>query len=139
MARAAIGDRQAKLAPDSDIATDAGHRVVFARAARLEIERRKRAIGVRDFDDLLVLLHGVLSDPDHGDAAFQRIRDRFRVVLVDEFQDTDPLQWDILRRTFHGSTTLVLVGDPKQAIYAFRGHEVLSYLDAVRLADNHHE
>lgn len=139
VARAAIGDRQAKLAPDSDIATDAGHRVVFARAARLEIERRKRAIGVRDFDDLLVLLHGVLSDPDHGDAACQRIRDRFRVVLVDEFQDTDPLQWDILRRTFHGSTTLVLVGDPKQAIYAFRGAEVLSYLDAVRLADNHHE
>ncbi len=139
VARAAIGDRQAKLAPASDIDTDAGHRVVFAKAARLEIERRKRAIGVRDFDDLLVLLHGVLSDPDHGEAACERIRDRFRVVLVDEFQDTDPLQWDILRRTFHGSTTLVLVGDPKQAIYAFRGAEVLSYLDAVRLADNHHE
>ena len=45
----------------------------------------------------------------------------------------------ILRRTFHGNGTLVLVGDPKQAIYAFRGAEVLSYLDAVRSADRHQE
>ena len=103
------------------------------------LERFHHAAGVRDFDDQLALLHRVLGDPDHGEAACRRIRSRFAVVLVDEFQDTDPKQWEILRRAFHGHTTLVLVGDPKQAIYAFRGAEVLSYLEAVAVADCHLE
>ncbi|HSW23676.1 MAG TPA: UvrD-helicase domain-containing protein, partial [Burkholderiaceae bacterium] len=138
-ARAAIFDPQAVLAPEDARGTPAGDRVAFAEAVRAEVERRKRAVGLRDFDDLPMLLHRVLSDPEHGAAACRRVRERYGVVLVDEFQDTDPLQWDILRRTFHGSGTLVLVGDPKQAIYAFRGAEVLSYLDAVRSADRHQE
>ena len=51
--------------------------------------------------------------------------------MVDEFQDTDPVQWDIVRTAFgDGATTLVLIGDPKQAIYAFRGADVHTYLDA---------
>ena len=57
-------------------------------------------------------------------------------MLVDEFQDTDPLQWGILRH-FAGHVPLVLIGDPKQAIYAFRGADVVSYLEAVRQADAH--
>ena len=56
------------------------------------------------------------------------------VVLVDEFQDTDPVQWNIMRRAFGGGRTLVLIGDPKQAIYAFRGADVYAYLDAAREA-----
>jgi exodeoxyribonuclease V beta subunit len=131
LALAAVRDRHAALVPDGA----AGERVAFARAMRAETERRKRLAGLRDFDDLLVLLHEVLADPEHGPRACRRIRARYRVALVDEFQDTDPLQWDILRRSFHGHATLVLVGDPKQAIYAFRGAEVLSYLDAVAHAD----
>ncbi|MEU2102450.1 UvrD-helicase domain-containing protein [Nocardia sp. NPDC019255] len=131
LALAAVRDRHAALAPDGE----AGERVAFAQAVRAETERRKRLAGLRDFDDLLVLLHDVLADPEHGPRACLRIRARYRVALVDEFQDTDPLQWDILRRSFHGYATLVLVGDPKQAIYAFRGAEVLSYLDAVAHAD----
>ena len=56
-------------------------------------------------------------------------------MLVDEFQDTDPIQWDILRRAFgDGGATLVLIGDPKQAIYAFRGADVYAYLEAARAA-----
>ena len=52
-------------------------------------------------------------------------------MLVDEFQDTDPIQWEILQRAFGGGgVTLVLIGDPKQAIYAFRGADVYSYLEA---------
>ncbi|WP_174550498.1 UvrD-helicase domain-containing protein [Nocardia shimofusensis] len=137
LAREAIRDRHARLTPEDD--GPAGERVAFAEAVRTETERRKRLAGLRDFDDLLVLLHEVLADPGHGPAARTRIRSRFRVALVDEFQDTDPLQWDILRGCFHGHTTLVLVGDPKQAIYAFRGAEVLSYLDAVSHADNRKE
>ncbi|OZC45589.1 AAA family ATPase [Rhodococcus sp. WWJCD1] len=141
LALAAVGDQQSILYPDTEnLDGDDGNRepalrVQFAREARRELERRKRLLGVRDYNDLLGLLHSVLSDPVHGEAACARVRDRFRVVLIDEFQDTDPMQWDILRRAFHGSTTLILVGDPKQAIYAFRGAEVLSYLDAVGSAD----
>lgn len=137
LALAAVRDRHARLVPDTDDL--AGERVAFALAVRAETERRKRLAGLRDFDDLLVLLHEVLTDPEHGPRACLRIRDRFRVALVDEFQDTDPLQWDILRRVFHGHTTMVLVGDPKQAIYAFRGAEVLSYLDAVGHAETRRE
>lgn len=137
LALAAVQDRHAVLAPEQD--GEAGERVAFAAAARAEVERRKRLLGLRDFDDLLVVLHEVLADPVHGPAARARVRERFPVALVDEFQDTDPLQWEILRLAFHGASTLVLVGDPKQAIYAFRGAEVLSYLEAVALADARHE
>ncbi|MGI8537974.1 MAG: UvrD-helicase domain-containing protein, partial [Mycobacteriales bacterium] len=138
VARAATGDRQARLEPaNADPATGPGQRVGLGRAARAELERRKRATGVRDFDDLLVLLCDVLADPARGPAACARLRARYPVVLVDEFQDTDPVQWEILRRAFHGHVALVLIGDPKQAIYAFRGAEVLSYLDAVAAADTH--
>ena len=47
------------------------------------------------------------------------------------------MQWSILRRAFHGHTTLVLIGDPKQAIYAFRGADVVSYLEATRRPTRH--
>nr|WP_067659648.1 UvrD-helicase domain-containing protein [Nocardia harenae] len=137
LALAAVHDRHATLAPDQD--GEGGERVAFATAVRAETERRKRLLGLRDFDDLLVVLHDVLADPVHGPGARARVRERFPVALVDEFQDTDPLQWEILRLAFHGASTLVLVGDPKQAIYAFRGAEVLSYLDAVAVADARHE
>ncbi|WP_430335560.1 UvrD-helicase domain-containing protein [Rhodococcus sp. ACT016] len=138
-ARAAIFDPQAVLAPEEADGTRAGDAVAFASAVREETRRRKRLAGIRDFDDLPALLHGVLTDPEHGAAASRRVRERYRVVLVDEFQDTDPQQWGILRAAFHGHSTLVLVGDPKQAIYAFRGAEVLSYLDAVAAADRRRE
>ena len=88
-----------------------------------------------DYDDLLVRLRDALADPRHGGAAQQRLRDRYRIVLVDEFQDTDPVQWEVLRLAFHGQVTLVLIGDPKQAIYAFRGADVVTYLDAAGAPD----
>ncbi|EOM77574.1 UvrD-helicase domain-containing protein [Rhodococcus rhodnii] len=139
LARDAVGDAESILEPEPDRETEWGQRVLFADAVRREVSARKQRGGIRDFDDLLVLLHAVVSDPESGESACRRIRERYRVVLIDEFQDTDPLQWDILRRAFHEHTTLVLVGDPKQAIYAFRGAEVLSYLDAVRHAGTHAE
>jgi exodeoxyribonuclease V beta subunit len=135
VAREAVADPQARLVPDNaGPATAPGGRVAFAAAARAELARRKRMAGVRDFDDLLVLLRDTLAHPVHGAMACARIQQRYRVVLVDEFQDTDSVQWEILRRAFHGTVTLVLVGDPKQAIYAFRGADVMTYLDAVAVA-----
>ena len=109
-----------------------------ANADRRRGARRGRpaqaAAAAIDYDDMLTRLESALAGS--SDAA-QRLRARYRVVLVDEFQDTDPVQWSILRRTFHGHTTLVLIGDPKQAIYAFRGADVVTYLDATRAADHH--
>jgi exodeoxyribonuclease V beta subunit len=106
----------------------------LAIAAREELDRRKRRIGVMTYDDLLTRLDETLCGPG-GAAVAARLRDRYRVVLVDEFQDTDPVQWDIMRRAFgEGDATLVLIGDPKQAIYAFRGADVYAYLEAARTA-----
>jgi exodeoxyribonuclease V beta subunit len=109
-----------------------GMRARLAHAAREELERRKQSAAVMTYDDLLTRLHGTLAGPGGEDVA-ARLRARYRVVLVDEFQDTDPIQWDIMRRAF-GAGTLVLIGDPKQAIYAFRGADVYAYLEAARAA-----
>ena len=94
-------------------------KVDFAQAVRDEVERRKHRRGVLSYDDLLSRLADALED-EHAPAR-ERMRQRWKIVLVDEFQDTDPVQWDVLDRAFSGHATLVLIGDPKQAIYAFRG------------------
>ena len=133
LGRAAVSDHQARLEPAGAPADSLpGHRFAFARETAAEVVRRKRARRLLDYDDLLVLLRDALAHPEHGPAAAERVRSRYAVVLVDEFQDTDPVQWEILRTAFHGHRTLVLIGDPKQAIYAFRGGDVVAYLHARR-------
>jgi exodeoxyribonuclease V beta subunit len=108
----------------------------LAIAARKELERRKRQLAVLTYDDLLTRLRDALAKPDSGVVACRRLRGRYKVVLIDEFQDTDPVQWEIVNRAFgDGETTLVLIADPKQAIYAFRGADVYAYLSAARTAN----
>ena len=142
IARDAVRQASVALAPDTSESIDgpgadavAARRVSFASAVRRIVEARKRDARVRTYDDLQAILQRIVTDPVVGERACERIRNTFTVVLVDEFQDTDPLQWDILRRCFHGHRRLILVGDPKQSIYGFRGAEVLSYLAAVSSAD----
>ncbi len=140
LARAAVGDPQARLVPDGgpgsepapDPGTPGGARLVFAAAVRAEVDRRKRRLGVLGYDDLLSRLAGALEADDAP--ARERMRARWRIVLVDEFQDTDPVQWQVLDRAFSGAATMVLIGDPKQAIYAFRGGDVVAYLAAASTA-----
>ncbi len=135
LAREAVYDAQARLEPAHEPAdSPAGVRYRFATAVRAEVARRKQAAGVYTYDDMLTRLSGALRDSPE---AAVRLREKYAVVLVDEFQDTDPVQWHILRTAFHGHTALVLIGDPKQAIYAFRGADVVSYLDATRAAGGH--
>jgi exodeoxyribonuclease V beta subunit len=135
LAGKAVGDPSAALAPQQyDAGSEPEVRVRFAERARTEVARRKRSMRVMDYDDLLTYLRDALTDPETGDDACDRIRTRYRIVLVDEFQDTDPVQWQILERAFHGHRTLVLIGDPKQAIYAFRGADVVTYLQATGAA-----
>jgi exodeoxyribonuclease V beta subunit len=135
IARIAVENPAAPIEPqEAGPETVAAMRVRLAEAARKELERRKRRLGILTYDDLLTRLEGALSGPA-GAANAARLRARYRVVLVDEFQDTDPVQWSIMRAAFgDGDTTLVLIGDPKQAIYAFRGADVYAYLDAARSA-----
>ncbi len=131
--REAVGDPQAHLAPvDAEPGSESGLRVAFAEDVRLEIERRKQRLGILSYDDLLSRLATALAADDAP--ARDRMRQRWSIVLVDEFQDTDPVQWDVLDRAFTGHATLVLIGDPKQAIYAFRGGDVVTYLKAADTA-----
>jgi len=133
IARAVVGDPRARLLPEAEPAETApAIRFAFAQAVRAEMERRKRRLGILSYDDLLSRLADALEQPDS--AARTRMRQRWRIVLVDEFQDTDPVQWEVLDRAFSGHATMVLIGDPKQAIYAFRGGDVFAYLDAARTA-----
>ncbi len=133
IARTAVGDPQAWLEPaDADATTPHGRRVAFAQKVRRELDRRKRRLGILSYDDLLSQLADALADPDAPARA--RMRQRWQIVLVDEFQDTDPVQWQVLDRAFSGHATMVLIGDPKQAIYSFRGGDVVTYLQAAGTA-----
>jgi len=136
IARAAVANPDTPLEPASD-ESSAGLRRRLAEGVRKEVRRRLLDANHLTFDDLLVRLRDVLTDPTRGGAAANRLRGRFSVVLVDEFQDTDPIQWQVVRTAFgSGQTTLVLIGDPKQAIYAFRGADVHAYLEAARIASS---
>jgi exodeoxyribonuclease V beta subunit len=132
---AVIREPQARLEPLSAPAdSPAGMRRRLAEAVRGEVERRKRQRGLRSYDDLQIDLAAVLRDPIQGERAASRLRERFPVVLIDEFQDTDPVQWEIVSLAFVDHVRLVLIGDPKQAVYGFRGADVTAYLSAVRSA-----
>jgi exodeoxyribonuclease V beta subunit len=135
IARAAVENPMARLEPREEPADSTpAMRWRLARAIREELVQRKRRLAIMTYDDLLTRLNDTLRGPS-GDAARDRLSSRFDVVLVDEFQDTDPIQWQILDRAFaKGGVTLVLVADPKQAIYAFRGADVYAYLIAAAKA-----
>ncbi len=103
--------------------------VELAEHLRRELPRRKRRLRLQAYDDLLLDLQQALSREETDLAA--RLRGRYAAALIDEFQDTDPIQYDIFRRIYSGSDTpLFLVGDPKQAIYGFRGADLFTYLRA---------
>ncbi len=93
---------------------------------------RKRRAGIQFFDDLLRDLADALRG-ENGDALAARMRAQTPVALIDEFQDTDPVQYEIFRDVFTSAgCPIFLVGDPKQAIYGFRGADVFAYLRARR-------
>jgi exodeoxyribonuclease V beta subunit len=98
-----------------------------------QLLQRKRQAGLFDFDDMLSLVADSLADA--GSPLLAALRQRFRFALIDEFQDTDEVQWRVFRRLFFESPdghVLYLIGDPKQAIYRFRGADVDTYLAAKR-------
>ncbi len=97
-----------------------------------ELSQRKKQLNQRAFDDLLLDLHLALESVS-GAALAERLRQRYSAAMIDEFQDTDPLQWNIFKRIgAEQDYPLFLIGDPKQAIYSFRGADVFAYLNAGR-------
>lgn len=88
------------------------------------------------FDDFLLRMHqAVVNNPLFAD----RLRARFNCVIIDEFQDTDPIQWEIFKKLFieHSAcNSLILVGDPKQSIYSFRRADIYTYLAAAKELPN---
>ncbi|QSP95579.1 exodeoxyribonuclease V subunit beta [Marinobacter salinisoli] len=101
-------------------------------ARRLEAEKQKRS--EMGFDDLLTRLDEALHGP-RGQQLAATIRRQFPVALIDEFQDTDPIQYRIFDRIYRVAdntpdTCVLMIGDPKQAIYGFRGADIYTYLEA---------
>lgn len=100
--------------------------------AAIRLARLKQLRCVQTYSDLLDGVVTALDGP-HGDALAEQLRTQYAVALVDEFQDTDARQWAIFERVF-GARALFLIGDPKQAIYGFRGGDVHTYRAAAEQA-----
>ncbi len=105
--------------------------------AALEVKDQYRkgrpAATTASYDDYLLNLREALKDPVGGKDLVDVLRKEFCAALIDEFQDTDPIQWGIFERLFKDAgIPCFLVGDPKQAIYRFRNGDVETYLDATR-------
>ncbi|MEB3270327.1 MAG: UvrD-helicase domain-containing protein [Synechococcus sp.] len=102
---------------------------------RRELEQRRRRRRLSSFSQLLRDLDPG-PDPATASPLLEAVAARYGAALIDEFQDTDPIQWRILRRAFgRGCHRLVMVGDPKQAIYRFRGGDLDTYRAAADQAD----
>jgi exodeoxyribonuclease V beta subunit len=109
-------------------------RVRLAEELRREVSHRLEQQGTMGFNDLILRLSQALKG-GRSDSLKQILGDRFRVALIDEFQDTDNSQWHIFSTLFGGSDHyLYLIGDPKQAIYKFRGADIHSYFGAKKTA-----
>jgi exodeoxyribonuclease V beta subunit len=111
---------------------------------RTELPRRKQAASLLGFDDLLHRVRDALASPT-GARLSAMIRERHPAALIDEFQDTDPEQYEIFHRVYASprladdalrDPVLFLIGDPKQAIYSFRGADIFAYLAAVARGGN---
>jgi exodeoxyribonuclease V beta subunit len=99
--------------------------------ARRKVWEAKQKAQVLSFDDLLTEMHRALQR-ENGAALGDSIRQQFPVAMIDEFQDTDPVQYGIFRQLYLGQSDcgLIMIGDPKQAIYSFRGGDIFTYMQA---------
>ena len=112
-----------------DAGVDGGEGPVLDDVAAL-YERQRRKRNELTFDAMLTDLRKALMGPS-SERLKEAVRNDYRAALVDEFQDTDSIQYQIFRTLFaNGNTPLLFVGDPKQAIYRFRGGDIYTYKEA---------
>ncbi len=104
-------------------------------AAFVQGEMKKHKVREQrlSYNDLLCNLRDALAGAQ-GKQLGDRVRQQFPVAMIDEFQDTDAIQYEIFRRLYRGQAgcQLVMIGDPKQAIYSFRGGDIFTYISAKR-------
>lgn len=120
------------LGPILEMASDPEHTMVCLAARCQQLLRKQQEedeiIGP---DDLLAMMQRSLQNPGFC----QQIQAQFSVAIIDEFQDTDPTQWQIFKQLFmspESKTLVYLVGDPKQSIYRFRNADIYTYFEAVK-------
>nr|MBA3283062.1 UvrD-helicase domain-containing protein [Acidimicrobiia bacterium] len=132
-----------------DVTQACARRIASAlRAFTLEAAQLRQAAGELAFHDLLVLSRSLVTHAEHGAAVRQRLHDRYQRLLLDEFQDTDPIQIELAVRIAAADPSsvaagdlpwnevpvqpgqLFVVGDPKQSIYRFRRADISVFLDA---------
>jgi len=106
----------------------------FLAFAEIELPKRKARTGTVTYDDLITGLRDALRRKE-GKALARAIGEKYSTALIDEFQDTDPAQYEIFRTIFRSKEhRLFFIGDPKQAIYGFRGADIFTYFEAASLA-----
>ncbi|MCO4837406.1 MAG: exodeoxyribonuclease V subunit beta [Oceanospirillaceae bacterium] len=110
--------------------------LVAVNVIRESYKKAKQKQQVMEFDDLVRRLCECIIKPENT-ALVDALRAAYPVALVDEFQDTDGHQYAILNRLYEpaGDTALFMIGDPKQAIYGFRGGDIHTYLHAAQATD----
>lgn len=110
-------------------------RTAFAAVIRSRAQAELTRRGLLTYNTMLSHLAERIAQQGANGLLASAIRQRFHAALVDEFQDTDAAQWPVLKAVFaHPERRLLIIGDPKQAIYAFRGADVHVYLDAAQVA-----
>ena len=103
-----------------------------------KVPEQKQQQQVQSYDDLLTNLDQALS-ADYGEQLVAQLQQQYQAALIDEFQDTDPVQYDSFRRLYAQSDLPTFyVGDPKQAIYSFRGADIFTYLKAKAATEHEH-
>lgn len=109
-------------------------------AVRARLSREKTLTNTLTFDDLLINLRDALvrDELEDGGRLAAELGRRYPLAIVDEFQDTDDIQYEIFAKIYarRPGTSLIVIGDPKQAIYKFRGADIFTYIDAKRALPN---
>ena len=109
---------------------------LFLQYANQELISRKEKQNILYFDDLLSKVSKALEKSGKSLELVESLRNTYKAALIDEFQDTDPIQYGIFNAIFQNNSILFLIGDPKQAIYSFRGADIFAYLKASSSIEN---
>jgi len=111
-------------------------KTMFFKFAGQQLSAVKKQRNIMLYDDLLTTVKDALES-EKGNILAETLRNKYRAGLVDEFQDTDTVQYAIFSRIFHSKKTMLfMIGDPKQSIYGFRGADIFSYMKAAQNADS---
>ncbi len=105
---------------------------IILNKANLKLFELKDRQNILNYNDLIKIIENkYLSNNNQDERSIEYIRNKYKCILIDEFQDTDMIQWSIINKLFNNNNHFLLcVGDPKQAIYKFRGGDIKTYLNA---------